>query len=1188
LLNHDASSNFRIVKQRFKQTIIASLGVITVALGAASPASAERDFTQRFSTDATGDIAFAANTLMTCDFATEGAGCTKARNDTSVTLQASGSSSWMNNNQHSMVPVDVDTDPTTSNSSTARLVIPAGASVLFAGLYWTASAPTGLTSARAKQAKLRGPLNTSYRDVTATDYDPADATYYGYDCFLDVTDTVRAQGGGSWTFGGAAMRPGMGSGAGWSLVVAWSAPGKALRDLTVTDGQRVVSGSNMISIPISGFRAPAVGRVQSDVGMVAFEGDRGVAGDYLQLNSTIVTDALHRADNTFNSWISNSGVATPGRVPNYGNQLGFDAAIFSTDGVIPNNATSAELRAKTNGEGYMPIVLTFSTELYAPKLTATKTVSDLNGGEVRAGDELEYEISVKNEGGDGAANTVLQEDFMPGGTEYVPGSLSYDPGSGYGSLSDPTGDDSGDAAGGSGPLAVRMGTGRSPIRGGLIPAATGTPVTQRVKFRVKVVDLPPSGSVISNTARVNFAGQTLGSEIQSDSNQADIRVITPDLSIKKTISSSNFANGLPAAYTLLVSNVGDSATEGETVVTDTLPSGLSSPSVTSATGWTCSIIASQLTCSRSDALAAGRSFPTIVVSSSRLDNISGAVVTNVANVTTPLDSNPTNDSSTAEQTVGAGHSALPVQVASDVSDVVPGDQVTFTADFFNSGPSNATNPVFKVVVDGLTGEDVLATGFAVESSDGSVTAADCKLLQSLTTAPSVTCRPGKLSNGVTVQIRFKLQPRVAIDATKLGVVASSSAGNDSGGPRTATASVDIVATSDLELSKTASSETVDIGQTVTYTIRAINNGPQTAKRVRIFDVVPADLSVVSATWSLDGGATDQPCSISGQDVECGPLGDIAEQGSSGAQFAEVKITARSDQAGHGLRINRSGVDSQSTDLFPDNDVASASVTLLPSADLTISKLGPASLAPGAKGSFRLVVRNYGPSDAVDTQLTDTFPAGLEPDPADVAAHGCTLQQPPLTPTPSVTCKLADDALAGIPTGTLASGGVWTVVLKAKAAANLRPGSVLVNQASATSTTPDPNPASASDVVRVLVATTASKRIGVSLTSPKGSTPVGRTIKLVIKVSAPKGSSVTGVSVCAALPRNVRYVSSTGTRSGSRICWQVGSLAAGASRSFTLKVKAIAAGSAKASVAARGSGAARVTDSEFVRTHSFTG
>ena len=1176
------------MKQRLKQTIIGSLGVIAVALAAAAPASAERDFGQRFSTVATGDIAFAANTLMTCDLATEGADCTKARDDTSITLQPRGSSSWMNNNQHAMVAVDVDTDPTTTNSSTARLAIPAGASVLFAGLYWTASAPSGMTAARAKQAKLRGPLDTAYSDVTATGYDPADATYYGYSSFLDVTDMVRKEGAGSWTFGGAAMRPGLGSGAGWSLVVVWSAPGMPLRDLTVTDGQRVVSGTNLISIPISGFRAPAAGRVQSDVGMVAFEGDRGVAGDYLQLNSTIVKDALHPTDNTFNSWISNSGVPAAGRNPSYGNQLGFDAAIFSTDGVIPNNATSAELRAKTNGEGYMPIVLTFSTELYAPKLTVTKTVSDVNGGQVRVGDQLEYEITVQNDGGDGAVNTVLQEDFMPPGTEFVAGSLSYDPGTGYGALTDTTSDDAGDAAGGAGPLAVRMGVGRSAARGGLIPAASGAAVVQRVKFRVKVVDLPPSGSVISNSARVNFAAQTLGSEIESHSNQADIRVLTPDLSIKKTISSSNFANGLPAAYTLLVSNVGDSATEGETVVTDTLPAGLSSPSVTSSPGWTCSIIASVLTCSRSDALAAARSYPTIVVSSNRLENVSGAVVTNTANVTTPLDSNSTNDSSIAEQTVGAGHSALPVQVVADVGDVLPGDQATFTADFFNSGPSRAVNPELRVVLEGLTGEDVLATGFTVESSDGTVTAADCKLTQSLTTRPTVTCRPGTLADGVTVQIKLTLQPRIAIDATKLDVAATSSADNDPVSLRMAVTSVDIVPTSDLEISKTASSATVDIGQTVDFTIRATNNGPQTAKRVRIFDVVPAELSVVSATWSLDGGAVGQPCSIIGQDVECGPLGDIAKQGSAGAQFAEVKITARNDQGGHGLRVNRAGVDTQSIDLFPDNDVAAAEVTLLPSADLTIGKLGPASLAPGAKGQFTLVVRNYGPSDALGTQLTDSFPAGLEPDPADVAAHGCNVTQPPVTPTPVMTCKLADDALAGIPTGTLTSGGVWTVAVKAKAAAGLKPGSVLVNRASASSSTPDPNPASASDMVRVLVATAASKRIGVSITAPKSSTPVGQILKLLVKVSAPKGSSVTGVSACAALPSNVRYVSSTGSRSGSRICWQVGSLAAAASRSFTLKVKAVVAGVADASVAARGSGAARVTDTDVVRTHSFTG
>ena len=49
-----------------------------------------------------------------------------------------------NNNNYTMVDVDTDGDPvTTVNSSTATLALPAGATVLFAGLYWGADQSAG-------------------------------------------------------------------------------------------------------------------------------------------------------------------------------------------------------------------------------------------------------------------------------------------------------------------------------------------------------------------------------------------------------------------------------------------------------------------------------------------------------------------------------------------------------------------------------------------------------------------------------------------------------------------------------------------------------------------------------------------------------------------------------------------------------------------------------------------------------------------------------------------------------------------------------------------------------------------------------------------------------------------------------------------------------------------------------------
>ena len=90
-------------------------------------------FTPRFTTNATGDIAIVGNTLMTAP-----------ASDPSAVNAQNGVGSKVNNNDFNMAFVDVDQDSTTFDSSSATLSLPAGASVLFAGLYWGGRNPQAL------------------------------------------------------------------------------------------------------------------------------------------------------------------------------------------------------------------------------------------------------------------------------------------------------------------------------------------------------------------------------------------------------------------------------------------------------------------------------------------------------------------------------------------------------------------------------------------------------------------------------------------------------------------------------------------------------------------------------------------------------------------------------------------------------------------------------------------------------------------------------------------------------------------------------------------------------------------------------------------------------------------------------------------------------------------------------------
>ncbi|HEY3840209.1 MAG TPA: choice-of-anchor Q domain-containing protein [Bryobacteraceae bacterium] len=149
--------------------------------------------------------------------------------------------------------------------------------------------------------------------------------------------------------------------------------------------------------------------------------------------------------------------------------------------------------------------------------------------------------------------------------------------------------------------------------------------------------LAPGVSYPGITVAVNVAGNATSPQINhaavagggsSPANAVDnTDILFPALSLSKS-HIGNFAQGQQgAAYTLVVSNGSQgSPTSGTITVTDTLPNGLSLAAMTGS-GWNC--VAA--TCTRSDVLVAGASFPPITVAVNVASN-APSQVTNVANV----------------------------------------------------------------------------------------------------------------------------------------------------------------------------------------------------------------------------------------------------------------------------------------------------------------------------------------------------------------------------------------------------------------------------------------------------------------------------------------------------------------------------------------------------------------------------
>lgn len=305
--------------------------------------AADRAFASRYAANDNGDIAIAANTTMTCPLAALGCAAAQAGQDNGPVAPT--------NNSFQMAYVDVDADPSTFSSSRSTLSLPTGSTVLFAGFYWGGDS----SSIARNQVRFATPASAAYQTLTAQQLDVPTVNVSRYQGFRDVTGLVQAGGNGSYTVANVQSGTVSDRYGGWALVVAYRDPAQPARNLTIFDGiGSVSSAAGTLVGPLSGFRTPASGPVRTTLGVVAYEGDRTLTGDRLELNTTTLSNVVNPATDFFNSTISRNGANVTTKTPDYVNQLGYDADLVSADGILATNATTASIRLTTGGESYIP------------------------------------------------------------------------------------------------------------------------------------------------------------------------------------------------------------------------------------------------------------------------------------------------------------------------------------------------------------------------------------------------------------------------------------------------------------------------------------------------------------------------------------------------------------------------------------------------------------------------------------------------------------------------------------------------------------------------------------------------------------------------------------------------------------------------------------------------------------------
>jgi uncharacterized repeat protein (TIGR01451 family) len=404
-----------------------------------------------------------------------------------------------------------------------------------------------------------------------------------------------------------------------------------------------------------------------------------------------------------------------------------------------------------------------------------------------------------------------------------------------------------------------------------------------------------SGASISNTATVSGGGDPACPNASNCTSTVVTPVDAPQLTLQKTASAASFVIGVPASYTLQVTNTGTAATTALATITDVVPASLALGSMPSG----CSAAGQTVTC----AVASGLATNAVVTFVIPVTPTTSGSVSNTATVSgggDPGCPNAPNCTSTILTPVAAPQlTMLKTASAGTFSVGVP---ASYTLQVTNTG-SAATTSLATIA-------DAVPATLALGSLPGG-----CNAI-----GQNLTCTiPSGLATGSAVSFVVPVTPTSAAGGTSVTNTATVSGGGDPGCPNASnctsvvTTPVTSVATSaDLRIVK-AGPASIVAGTNIVYTITLTNLGPDAAVNAILSDPAPAGLTFVSS------GA---PCSA----FPCS-LGTLALNQSITIPNVTFHVPAG---YGSGSIVNVASAISDTPDPTPNNNSSTVSTPLIAS------------------------------------------------------------------------------------------------------------------------------------------------------------------------------------------------------------------------------------------------------------------
>lgn len=632
-----------------------------------------------------------------------------------------------------------------------------------------------------------------------------------------------------------------------------------------------------------------------------------------------------------------------------------------------------------------------------PPLPTGDVAVNKNGPTAAApGGDVTYTITITN-GGPAAATNVALNDTLPGIMTFV--SLTQNSG--------PTFSCTTPAVGAGGTITCSV-------------ASLSASTTATFTLVANVPGQTATGTDFTNTASVKADNDP---NAENDSSSTTLTVSQADVSIVKSGPATANA-GSNVSYIITIANAGpDAATD--IVWNDALPPNTTFVSLTQDTGPAASCttpspgLNGSISC-QLPLLGTGLSTQyTLIVAVGDT-----TAITNVATVSSAsFDPDSSNNSSSVSSTITP---IADVSVTkSGPATITAGTNATYTVNVSNAGPSTTT----------VTLTDVLPPNTTFVSS--STTPSFSCTAPAVGSNGTITCTIGPLAPAGTAMLQFTVH--LASSAANGSIVTNtatvvSSAADPNPTNDASTVNSSVAAMADVSVVKSGAG-TVAAAGTATYNITVANAGVSDAANVVLSDTIVAPATFASLTQN--SGPTFN-CTT-GATITC----SIASL--PAATNATFTLVLNVDPAATGTLSNTATVSSTTSDPNLTNNSSTSTATITTSADLAVTKSGPATGTGDTDATYTLTVTNNGPATAVNVVLADALPANTTfVSEAQTSGPTFTCTTPAAGATGTVSCTIA----------SLASGATaaFSIVVHLDPAAN----GAVINTATVTSATNDIN------------------------------------------------------------------------------------------------------------------------------------